>query len=131
MATIKKINDASKESTYTEKEMRELAEFYLNANKSERSDYSKKYEDMLKQVSEESQKITAAGENFIKKEQQAYSARKQQMSEKECIGADEIEKNCPKCGAKLVLRKATKGSNAGRNFYGCSAFPKCRYIENI
>ena len=111
--------------------MRELAEFYLNANKSERSDYSKKYEDMLKQVSEESQKITAAGENFIKKEQQAYSARKQQMSEKECIGADEIEKNCPKCGAKLVLRKATKGSNAGRNFYGCSAFPKCRYIENI
>ena len=91
----------------------------------------KKYEDMLKQVSEESQKITAAGENFIKKEQQAYSARKQQMSEKECNGADEIEKYCPKCGSKLVLRKATKGSNAGRNFYGCSAFPKCRYIENI
>lgn len=131
VATIKKINDASKESTYTEKEMRELAEFYLNANKSERSDYSKKYEDMLKQVSEESQKITAAGENFVKKEQQAYSARKQQMSEKECNGADEIEKYCPKCGSKLVLRKATKGSNAGRNFYGCSAFPKCRYIENI
>ena len=48
-----------------------------------------------------------------------------------CNGVDEIEKYCPKCGSKLVLRKATKGSNAGRNFYGCSAFPKCRYIENI
>ena len=38
---------------------------------------------------------------------------------------------CPRCGAPLVLRTAKKGENAGNQFYGCSAFPKCRYIENL
>ena len=26
---------------------------------------------------------------------------------------------------------AKKGTNAGKQFYGCSAFPKCRYTEQI
>ena len=38
---------------------------------------------------------------------------------------------CPKCGSKLVLRTARKGANAGNQFYGCSAFPNCRYIQNL
>ena len=38
---------------------------------------------------------------------------------------------CPRCGAALVLRTAKKGANAGNQFYGCSAFPKCRYIRQI
>lgn len=38
---------------------------------------------------------------------------------------------CPRCGAKLVLREASKGANAGNKFYGCSRFPKCRYIRNL
>lgn len=38
---------------------------------------------------------------------------------------------CPRCGAKLVLRQAKCGENKGNSFYGCSNFPKCRYIENI
>lgn len=38
---------------------------------------------------------------------------------------------CPRCGGALVLRTAKKGSNAGNRFYGCSNFPKCRYIRNI
>lgn len=37
---------------------------------------------------------------------------------------------CPRCGNKLVLRTAKKGPNAGNQFYGCAAFPKCRYIRN-
>ena len=40
------------------------------------------------------------------------------------------DKICPKCGSKLVLRKASKGNNTGKSFWGCSAFPKCRYTEN-
>jgi len=35
---------------------------------------------------------------------------------------------CPKCGSPLVLRTAKSGKNAGNQFYGCSGFPKCRYI---
>lgn len=38
---------------------------------------------------------------------------------------------CPRCDGKLLLRTAAKGANAGRQFYGCSNFPKCRYIQNI
>ncbi len=38
---------------------------------------------------------------------------------------------CPLCGGRLVLRTATRGANAGNKFWGCSNFPKCRYIKNI
>ena len=42
------------------------------------------------------------------------------------IGNGEI---CPKCGAPLVLRTARNGAYAGSQFWGCSSFPKCRYIK--
>tara|TARA_R110002050_G_scaffold57423_5_gene129170 strand:- start:82916 stop:83770 length:855 start_codon:yes stop_codon:yes gene_type:complete len=38
---------------------------------------------------------------------------------------------CPRCGSTLTLRTAKKGQNAGRQFWGCSTYPKCRYIQNI
>lgn len=49
---------------------------------------------------------------------------------KEQKTAEKVEQlNCPRCGAPLVLRVAKKGQNAGRRFYGCSTYPKCRYIH--
>jgi|GEM_PF-1490665 len=36
------------------------------------------------------------------------------------------EKLCPKCGERMVLRTATKGSEAGNHFWGCATFPRCR-----
>lgn len=38
---------------------------------------------------------------------------------------------CPKCGGELILRKAKRGPNTGNQFYGCSNYPKCRYIKNL
>lgn len=38
---------------------------------------------------------------------------------------------CPKCGSVMVIRTVSKGSNKGKQFYGCSNFPKCRAIINI
>ena len=38
---------------------------------------------------------------------------------------------CPKCGDILRQRQAKRGKFAGKYFYGCSNFPKCRYIKNI
>lgn len=38
---------------------------------------------------------------------------------------------CPKCGAQMILRTAAKGTNKGKQFYGCPNFPKCRSIINL
>jgi restriction system protein len=37
-------------------------------------------------------------------------------------------KSCSKCGAVMMLRKASKGKNAGNEFWGCSSFPQCRNV---
>ena len=37
---------------------------------------------------------------------------------------------CPMCGTEMVLRVAKTGKNAGRKFWGCSSFPKCKIIQN-
>ena len=47
-------------------------------------------------------------------------------NEEKEIKSGKIEKECPKCGKKLVLRKSIYGE-----FLGCSGFPKCRYTEKI
>lgn len=46
--------------------------------------------------------------------------------EAERVESGKIEKKCPKCGKKLVLRRSVYGS-----FYGCSGYPKCKYTEKI
>ena len=40
-------------------------------------------------------------------------------------------KICPRCGAELVIRTATRGARKGKQFYGCSSYPRCGYIINI
>ena len=49
----------------------------------------------------------------------------------ELIGESVRENVCPKCGGELVLRTAKKGKNAGNKFYGCSNYPKCRYVKTF
>ena len=53
-----------------------------------------------------------------------------------CINRTTATKNeqvpkCPRCNSTLVLRTAHRGANAGKQFYGCSNYPKCKYIQNI
>ena len=38
---------------------------------------------------------------------------------------------CPKCGAEMIQRTAKSGANAGKVFWGCSNYPRCRIIVNI
>lgn len=38
---------------------------------------------------------------------------------------------CPKCGGAMVKRVAKQGENAGRSFWGCSGYPRCRGIISI
>lgn len=39
------------------------------------------------------------------------------------------EKVCPKCSSSMAVKIAKKGKNVGKEFWACSAFPKCRHIE--
>lgn len=40
-------------------------------------------------------------------------------------------KFCPKCEREMVLRTAQKGTNVGSKFWGCSAYPKCRFTISV
>lgn len=85
--------------------MRELAEFFLNASVPNKSDYSKKYAEILDKCENEN---ATTDDN-----------------------TEPQKKLCPRCVAELIVCTAKKGNNVGEQFWGCSAFPKCRYTENI
>ena len=38
---------------------------------------------------------------------------------------------CPRCGKEMVLHTTRRGPNSGRQFWGCSGFPACRYIRKM
>ena len=38
---------------------------------------------------------------------------------------------CPKCGGTMIKRVAKQGGNAGRSFWGCESYPRCRRIVAI
>ena len=38
--------------------------------------------------------------------------------------------SCPACGSDMVLRLAKQGADAGKQFYGCSTYPKCKGTRN-
>jgi hypothetical protein len=50
---------------------------------------------------------------------------------KEIVKEKSKTKSCSRCNAEMILRKATKDKNAGNEFWGCSAFPKCRNLLRI
>lgn len=66
-------------------------------------------------------------ENIEKKmEPTPVTLQEQPVQTKSCQ-----EGKCPRCGAALVLRTASKGVNAGKQFYGCANFPKCRFMRDV
>lgn len=94
------------------KSMRESGERVLAMNVQERTDYFKKFEDLAAEVKTENI------ETEMPKEEKPDAKAEDNLV-------------CPRCGGQLILRTAKKGDNAGNQFYGCSNFPKCRYIKNI
>ncbi|MEN0107459.1 MAG: topoisomerase DNA-binding C4 zinc finger domain-containing protein, partial [Pseudomonas sp.] len=41
------------------------------------------------------------------------------------------ERQCPKCGSALLIRTVKSGEKSGQQFWGCSAFPKCRTMQSL
>ena len=38
---------------------------------------------------------------------------------------------CPLCNGELIMRTAKRGAKSGRNFYGCSNYPKCKFTRDV
>ena len=53
-----------------------------------------------------------------------------QQDEPSAIGGSEEQTTpvCPKCSGPMIKRMAKGGENAGKEFWGCSQFPKCRGV---
>ncbi len=47
------------------------------------------------------------------------------------VPESEIAPLCPRCSGAMVKRIAKGGENAGKEFWGCTNFPKCREIVTI
>ncbi|HHE32243.1 MAG TPA: four helix bundle protein [Chlorobaculum parvum] len=39
--------------------------------------------------------------------------------------------SCPKCGKPMVLRTAKAGKKAGKQFWGCTGYPKCKEVVPV
>lgn len=100
---IKRVNMSCNSGSLSGHNMIEIAKSYLNAHIENTKDYTEKY-----------------SEYFVKNENTMTIPK-----------STEVKIVCPKCGAEMIKRVATKGANAGNSFYGCSNFPKCRGIINI
>lgn len=49
----------------------------------------------------------------------------------EALHAQAAVPRCPRCGAILVQRTATKGPNAGQTFLACPRYPQCRHTQPL
>ena len=143
---IKDMDAKSDVDNWPVSEMESLAQFFLDKNISDRSDYVRKYREMCQSVesSDQGEENQSADESDISQEGASNSPESAGDQNKEILekpdkvdaadsdlGTMPQKKICPRCGNALVLRTAKKGDHAGKQFYGCSAFPKCRYSENI
>lgn len=108
---IKWMNSNAKVISTSKKDMLEIGHRFLSMNKEDRKDYLEKYENLISDI-------------------QNASEQSNKNSEEKNEKPEETKKLlCPRCGSELVLRTAKKGNNIGNQFYGCSSFPKCRYIQ--
>lgn len=104
---IRKSNASPNAGQIREKDMEELANFFFSKHRVQQMDYTAKFREL---------------------KEAATRLPVENVTENESIQQTII---CPKCGSTMVKRKATKGANAGKEFYGCCKYPKCRSIINI
>lgn len=61
---------------------------------------------------------------------QSFATRRQHISNLRRRREPSIERSCPRCGNRMILRTAKQGRNAGSQFWGCSTFPRCKAIQD-
>ncbi|EIU7615552.1 NERD domain-containing protein [Vibrio vulnificus] len=92
-------------------------------------EYIKKFEQPVLSESEYSQLVYSINEVKLKKG--IVTDIKHRQHVKEIVDAKEAIKQCSRCGSEMVVRETKRGENKGKQFWGCSAFPKCRSVEQF
>jgi len=41
------------------------------------------------------------------------------------------DNSCPKCGMPMTLRTARQGANQGKQFWGCTGYPRCKTVKQL
>lgn len=112
--TLKTLTSSDKSS---KKEMLDDGNNILSMNHEDRKDYLEKFLKLKEEIEAEAQPTP--------------SSTTQSPELSSFPASHEEEKLCPRCGSKMILRTAKKAQYKGNQFWGCSQYPKCRYIENI
>ena len=68
--------------------------------------------------------------DHVKHVKSIQSSKRMPSAQEAIQNSSNIEGVCPKCSNSLILRTVSKGANKGKQFYGCSSFPKCRYTKS-
>ncbi|NLF39847.1 four helix bundle protein [bacterium] len=64
-------------------------------------------------------------------ERQRKRKRNDQTDQSDQSDQSDVTPQCPRCGSAMVLRTVKTGQNAGKQFWGCSAYPGCRGVVNL
>ena len=67
----------------------------------------------------------------VSEEQKALHVQEVEKKKQSFISPKTTKGICPRCGGKLVLLTAKRGDFAGQHFWGCSNYPRCRFVESI
>lgn len=105
------------------------AEFHLIRMSSKSGYTQNEISAALERIFDESSKMQKANQQAVNSDYDTADSSEQ--CEESTLQKQTDEKLCLKCGAAMIKRKSTKGSNAGNEFYGCSNFPKCREIVAV
>lgn len=69
--------------------------------------------------------------NQIKLKRGIITDLKHRKHVKEVFTSKASSNQCPRCGSEMVLRETKRGENIGKQFWGCSTFPKCRAVKQF
>ncbi|MGR5428242.1 NERD domain-containing protein [Vibrio harveyi] len=69
--------------------------------------------------------------NQIKLKRGIITDLKHRKHVKEVVTFKASSNQCPRCGSEMVLRETKRGENIGKQFWGCSTFPKCRAVKQF
>ena len=69
--------------------------------------------------------------NQIKLKREVITDLKHRKHVKEVVTSKASSNQCPRCGSETVLRETKRGENIGKQFWGCSTFPKCRAVKQF